>query len=114
MSVPVSSSMTGDQHERLRQFLFPGDGKEPSRSSSAAGVKETAAIGLIVRAIEEIPYRVLLRTDGYPGNLAAGFIAPLLDRASAERLSVVKIHSHPTGYAAFSGTDDEGDQRLRR
>jgi Prokaryotic homologs of the JAB domain len=37
---------------------------------------------------------------------------PLLERAAAERLSVVKVHSHPTGYAAFSGTDDEGDARL--
>src|SRR5260370_459810 len=39
-------------------------------------------------------------------------IAPLLDRAMDERLSVVKIHSHPGGYAAFSGTDDEGDSKL--
>ncbi|MFZ3215118.1 MAG: Mov34/MPN/PAD-1 family protein [Candidatus Acidiferrales bacterium] len=39
-------------------------------------------------------------------------IAPVLDRASAERLSVVKIHSHPGGFASFSGTDDKGDKKL--
>ena len=27
-------------------------------------------------------------------------------------MSIVKIHSHPGGYAAFSDTDDEGDARL--
>jgi ThiF family len=36
----------------------------------------------------------------------------MLERAREERLSVVKIHSHPTGYAAFSEIDDEGDARL--
>jgi hypothetical protein len=37
----------------------------------------------------------------------------MLERAEAERLTVVKIHSHPTGYAAFSKTDDDSDARLR-
>jgi hypothetical protein len=40
------------------------------------------------------------------------FIAPMLDRAMAERLSFIKIDSHPTGYAVFSSTDDEGDARI--
>lgn len=40
------------------------------------------------------------------------YIEPILERAAAERLSVVKIHSHPGGFATFSGTDDEGDARL--
>jgi hypothetical protein len=36
----------------------------------------------------------------------------MLERATAERLSVIKIDSHPTGDAAFSSTDDEGDARI--
>jgi molybdopterin/thiamine biosynthesis adenylyltransferase len=36
----------------------------------------------------------------------------MLERAAAERLSVIKIHSHPSGYAAFSATDDDGDAGL--
>ncbi len=39
-------------------------------------------------------------------------IEGILERAAAEGLSIVKIHSHPGGYAAFSKTDDEGDKRL--
>src|ERR687885_618633 len=53
MKPPVTLSLTGEQHELLRHFLLPGDGKE-----------------------------------------------------------VVKIHSHPRGYAAFSDTDDAGDRQL--
>jgi hypothetical protein len=53
--------------------------------------------------IERTPIRVTWPPD---------FINPMLERATAERLSVIKIHSHPTGYAAFSSTDDEGDARL--
>lgn len=39
-------------------------------------------------------------------------IADFLEKAAAERPAFVKIHSNPTGYAAFSETDDEGDARL--
>ena len=39
-------------------------------------------------------------------------IEPLLERAASERLSVIKVHSHPTGYGGFSETDDAGDNRL--
>ena len=37
---------------------------------------------------------------------------PRLERAEAEGLSVVKVHSHPTGFPTFSTVDDIGDERL--
>ncbi len=39
-------------------------------------------------------------------------IASVPDRSTEEGFSIIKIHSHPTGYPAFSATDDEGDARL--
>lgn len=39
-------------------------------------------------------------------------IAPLLDRATAERLSVIKVHSHPGGHPKFSASDDQSDEKL--
>ena len=36
----------------------------------------------------------------------------MLNRAAEGGLSVVKVHSHPSGGAEFSATDDEGDARL--
>ncbi len=111
MTSPVSLSMTGDQHDRLKQFLFPADGKEAVAIVLCGRRDGDRRHRLVVRAIEEIPLSACKRTAmqiTWPPDL----IAPLLDRAMDERLSVVKIHSHPGGYAAFSGTDDEGDSRL--
>ncbi len=39
-------------------------------------------------------------------------ITPILERGADEGLSVVKVHSHPGGYAAFSLTDDRSDEHL--
>jgi hypothetical protein len=111
MTSPVSLSMTGDQHDRLKQFLFPADGKEAVAIVLCGRRDGDRRHRLVVRAIEEIPLSACKRTAmqiTWPTDL----IAPLLDRATDERLSVVKIHSHPGSYAAFSGTDDEGDSRL--
>jgi proteasome lid subunit RPN8/RPN11 len=112
MTVPVSLSMTGDQHERLRQLLFPGDGKEAVAIVLCGRREGDRRHRLLVRAIEEIPYEVCSERTSVRVTWSPEFIAPFLDRAAVERLSVIKIHSHPTGYAAFSGTDDEGDARL--
>jgi hypothetical protein len=35
-----------------------------------------------------------------------------LHRAASRGLAVVKVHSHPTGHPAFSGTDDDSDGNL--
>jgi hypothetical protein len=112
MTIPISLSMTGDQHDRLRQFLFPGDGKEAVAIALCGRRDGDRRHRLLVQAIEEIPYQICSERTSVRVTWPPEFIAPLLDCAAAERLSVVKIHSHPTGYAAFSGTDDEGDARL--
>src|ERR1700723_2591964 len=112
MPVPVSLTMTGDQHERLKQFLFPGDGKEAVAIVLCGRREGDRRRRLVVRVIEAIPYDVCSQRTSVRVAWPPEFIAPLLDRAAAERLSVIKIHSHPTGYAAFSGADNEGDARL--
>ncbi|GGE12741.1 hypothetical protein GCM10011529_18900 [Polymorphobacter glacialis] len=40
------------------------------------------------------------------------YIDGILERAASERLSVIKVHSHPNGYGAFSSADDESDGKL--
>jgi proteasome lid subunit RPN8/RPN11 len=39
-------------------------------------------------------------------------IQPILVEADKYGLSVLKIHSHPSGYADFSKTDDQSDLKL--
>lgn len=112
MPVPVTLAFSEDQHTHLRNYLFPGDGKEAVAillCSRRAGDRKHR---LVVREIHGIPYddcpvRTAVNVTWKPDD-----IVPILERAAAEELSVVKVHSHPTGYASFSRTDDEGDARL--
>jgi hypothetical protein len=112
LNIPVTLSMTGEQHDRLKQFLFPGDGKEAVVILLCGRCDGDRRHRLLVRAIEPVPYNVCTVRTAQRVSWPPEFIEPLLERAAAERLSVVKVHSHPTGYAAFSDTDDEGDARL--
>ncbi|MGE3467037.1 MAG: ThiF family adenylyltransferase [Pyrinomonadaceae bacterium] len=112
MSVPVTLAFSEDQHTHLRHYLFPGDRKEAVAillCSRRAGDRRHR---LVVREIHGIPYndcpvRTAVNVTWNPDD-----IVPILERAAAEGLSVVKVHSHPTGFASFSRTDDEGDARL--
>ncbi|MGC2223816.1 MAG: ThiF family adenylyltransferase [Methylocella sp.] len=112
MNAPVTLSMTGEQHDRLKQFLFPGDGKEAVAILLCGRCAGDRRHRLLVRAVEPVPYSVCTVRTTQRVSWPPEFIEPLLERAAAERLSVVKVHSHPIGYGAFSNTDDEGDARL--
>jgi len=112
MSPSVTLALSGDQYEHLKSYLFPGDGSEAVALLLCGRRDGDRRHRLVVREVYGIPYedcaertpsRVTWTTDG---------IVPALERATTERLSVVKIHSHPSGYPAFSDADDAGDARL--
>jgi ThiF family/Prokaryotic homologs of the JAB domain len=112
MSIPVTLSMTGDQHRQLNRLLFPGDGKEAVAIALCGRRDGLRRHRLLVRELSGIPpegysERASLRVTWSPESMEG-----LLERAAAQRLSVIKIHCHPSGYAAFSETDDKGDKRL--
>ena len=112
MTVPTSLSLSGDQHEHLKSFLFPGDGKEAVALLLCGRRSGERRERLVVREIQGIPYDQCSERTTALVTWKPDYIAPMLDRAAEEGLSVVKVHSHPTGYAAFSPTDDDGDARL--
>lgn len=112
MSIPVTLTMTGAQHQRLSRFLFPGDGCEAAALVLCGRRDGDRRHRLLVREVIEIPYDVCSVRTPVRVTWPTEFIVPLLERATAEGLSVVKIHSHPTGYGSFSDTDDENDARL--
>lgn len=112
MSAPVTLSMTGVQHDRLKRFLFPGDGNEAVAVMLCSRRDGDRRHRLLVRDIQEIPYEVCTERTPVRVTWPTEIIELLLDRAEEERLSVVKIHSHPGGYRSFSPTDDESDRLL--
>ena len=112
MSASVSLSLSGDQHDHLKGFLFPGDGKEAVALLLCGRRAGDRRERLMVREIHGIPYDQCSQRTETLATWQPDYIAPMLDRAAEEVLSVIKVHSHPTGFAAFSPTDDEGDARL--
>jgi predicted metallopeptidase len=109
---PSHLRISGVHAEQLHQHLFPGDGQEAVAFALCGRHRSTDGDVLLVQDIIPVPYsdcpvrepdQLTWRTDA---------IEPLLIRASAAKLGVVKFHSHPTGYEAFSRTDDLSDRDL--
>ena len=107
----VTLSLTAEQHERLRVHLFPGDGCEAVALLLCGRRFAPEQHRLLVRDVHLIAHGECDRT---PFNVSwqTDCAAALFDRAAAERLSVVKVHSHPTGYPQFSDSDDASDATL--
>ncbi len=108
----VTLTLDAEQHAELQAHLFPGDGCEAAAIILCGRRAGDRRHRLVAREVHPIPHdqcsvrtpeRVTWPTDA---------IAPLLDRAETRGLTVVKVHSHPTGYERFSATDDAGDRRL--
>ena len=104
--------MTGKQHERIYDHLFPGDGCEAVAVLLCGRRSGETQHTLSVHEIMPIPYDdcSVRKADQitWPTNL----ILPLLDKAERKNMAIVKIHSHPGGYAQFSYIDDLSDKDL--
>lgn len=111
MILPVSLSMTGDQHERLIKHLFPSDGKEAVAVALCGRRDGERRHRLMVQDILYVPYDSCARS-AVEVTWPTDAIVPLLEKATDRELSVVKLHSHPTGFPAFSQTDTDGDLEL--
>ena len=112
MTVPTSLSLSGDQHDLLKYLLFPGDGKEAVALLLCGRRAGERRHRLVVREIHCIPYDDCYDRTPTHVTWPPDHIAPILERATEEGFSVIKVHSHPNGHATFSLTDDEGDNRL--
>lgn len=108
----ITLSLTGDQHQELRSFLFPGDGNEAAAIALCGRRSGERRHRLLVREIHGIPYSICSERSPYSVIWPTDFIAPYLDRAEQEGLTVVKFHSHPGYYPRFSDIDDAGDRKF--
>lgn len=111
MTVPVTLTLTASQHVRLQEHLFPGDGNEAVAYLLCGRRDGDRRHRLLVREVHEISHQRCNRTPvsiTWPTEL----IEEALERAEAEGLTFVKIHSHPNGYPAFSTIDDLSDSQL--
>jgi hypothetical protein len=112
MTVPLTLAFSGDQHEHLRKFLYPGDGLEAVALLLCGHRAGDRRHRLTVREVHDIPYEHCSKRTPTTVAWSTDYIDNILERAAAEKLSVIKVHSHPNGYAAFSRTDDESDAKF--
>ena len=104
--------LTGRQVECLRQHLYPGDGCEAAALALCGRRRDTAHNVLCVHEVVLIPYdECLVRTPGQV-SWSTNRLPALLRRAEREGLGLVKIHSHPGGWDAFSAYDDVSDREV--
>lgn len=108
----VTLVLSGDQHIHLQQFLYPGDGKEAVAILLCGRRDGSRRHRLVVREVHGVPYELCTERTATLVTWPPDYIEGILERAALEHLSIVKIHSHPNGFPAFSHTDDEGDERL--
>ena len=105
---PRTLVLPGTVHRRLEQHLFPGDGKEAAAVLLCSRT-ESMGLKLMVRDIILVPYQNCHRTEvslSWPGD----YIDHGLEAAAGEDLSIILLHSHPTGVYGFSPVDDRSDQ----
>lgn len=108
----VTFSLTEIQFSQLRAHLFPGDGNEAAAIALCGHAVYDGRVRLLAHEIILIPYAACTRRTPLNVTWPAQFISQHLDKARARKLSVVKIHSHPTGFPNFSEADDKSDSAL--
>lgn len=104
-------SLTAAAHVELRNHLFPGDGKEAAAVLVCTRVPGPR-LRVLVRDVLLVPYDECARRTEYSLTWPGGYIEQAIDKAEAEQLSIILLHSHPNGYQAFSGTDDASDREV--
>ncbi len=107
-----SIRLTGSQHSQLKAHLFPGDGKEAVALALCGRLETDNRWVLTVREIHTVPKEECLERTPDRVRWSTEAVPNLLDRAAREKLSLLKIHSHPGGYERFSTYDDEADREL--
>lgn len=109
--------MTGRQVAALKQHLFPGDNKEAvALAFCGMGQYSDGLVNRKVVCVHEIVAveyemcsrfidRITWKTDLLPD---------ILQKANRKNQLILKIHSHPTGFAIFSDIDDKADKDFFR
>jgi len=108
----VTLRLTQTDHAALKSHLLPGDGLEAVAVALCGRRRSGSRHALTVQQIVSIPDgECSVRTPDRV-TWSTERLRPLLERATARDLAILKIHSHPGGYAQFSSVDDAADADL--
>lgn len=111
MTPAVTLCLTVDTHAQLRDHLFPGDGKEAACLLVCTRVPGPR-IRLLARDLLKVPYEECLQRSAHSLRWPGIHIELAIDKAIEDDLTIILVHSHPTGYPAFSDCDNISDQAV--
>jgi hypothetical protein len=106
----IKLRLTQKHHALLKAHLFPGDGLEAIAVALCGRRRSFERHCLTVQSIVPIPYGECKVRTADRVTWSTERLVPLLNAAAQRDLGVLKIHSHPNGFAAFSATDDASDE----
>ncbi len=104
--------IAGVHYDLLKAHLFPGDNLEAVAIAICGRYESEMGISFLVHEIFPVSYencsvrtfdKVTWSTEG---------LQEILKKASVKKLSILKIHSHPSNYRQFSDTDNIADREL--
>jgi hypothetical protein len=107
----IKLRLSGRQHAALFNHLYPGDDKETIAFALCGKGNYSGELVVCIHKIVEIPYEqcVVRKTDQvtWSTEILAGFLKNI-----KSGYGILKIHSHPNGYAGFSKQDDDSDKDI--
>lgn len=109
----IKLRMTGKQHADIKSHVMAPDGKEAASLLFCEPVFRGKSAILLVKEIRHIPYEVCaVRTPFSLSWPTEEFLMPYYEHVEKEGLSLIMLHSHPTGFNDFSDTDNENDLKI--
>lgn len=112
MNIRTRLRLTAEQDSELHAHLYPGDDNEAVALVLCGRRSGEGCEVLTVHEVFPIPYgECLVRTPvrvTWPSQIGVS----LYKRAMRNGMAVLKIHSHPGGYADFSEWDNQSDREL--
>lgn len=103
-------ALSGKHREQLRRHLFPGDGKEAVAIALCGQAVGTSRHQLLVHEVIEVPYEACRIREPDAVAWSVESVLPALNLAMQRQFTIVKFHSHPSGYDQFSEFDDSSDR----
>jgi hypothetical protein len=108
MMPSATLSLTQAAHAQLLAHLFPGDRKEAAAVLVCTRVPEPR-VRLLVKDLVLVPHQACRRRTENSLTWPGEFVEAAVNLAEPAGLSIILLHSHPTGYPDFSLVDDESD-----
>ncbi len=108
----ITLTFTSEQHEAIQRALYPGDGLEAAAVVLCGRQGDDSNHRLLAHKLIEVPPSAYTHRSEGLLSWNTGFLGQVLEEAEKKGLAVLKLHSHPSGYPAFSETDDKADMAL--